>query len=108
MAEVGEGEKAGSVSVRPLGLEGVAADGVEAAELEALGGEFALGAVDVSEHIGLALADGAGAGTAELFEADEGFGAVGPRDGEFLADLGDVGRGEARAHERTMGRKGSN
>ena len=68
-AEAFEGPDAVAVAVGPVGLEGVVADGLDGVEQERRG-SVALGAAagHASEEVGLAAADGAGAGAAELFE----------------------------------------
>jgi hypothetical protein len=51
-----------------------------------------------AEHIGFAIADGAGAGFAHVFEQEIALVPVAPRYGQFLAD--DLQIEDLRGHER--------
>ena len=85
-AKVVEGVDAGAVSVAPFGLPAVAADEFVGFQVEALRGVADGGLLAAPEHVGLAVADGAGAGFADSFERDVAFVPVAPRDGELGAD----------------------
>jgi len=80
------------VSIVPARLQSVTADDDETVELKAGVGMTDLRSQDISEHIRLATASRARARAPQQFEFYKRFGAVTPRNGQFVSDLLDVPR----------------
>src|ERR1043165_6179057 len=75
------------VAVHPIRLQGVVADGRDAAQLERRRGVVLRAAAGhAAEEVRLAAAAGAGAGAAQLFQRIVGFVAVIPHDDQHVAD----------------------
>lgn len=88
--EVIEGEEAGVMAIAEMELDSVAADDVPAGDADAGEGGGAGAAEAAAEEVGLAGVFGAGGLGAEEFHGEVGFGAIGPADGDFVAEEGDL------------------
>lgn len=86
-----EAVDAGAVSIAPARLQSIAADDIEARQLEALIGISHVRSQDVTEHIWLAAARRTWAGPTQVWQIKIGFFSVVPMNGEFISDLLDIG-----------------
>jgi hypothetical protein len=90
--QIVEGKQSRGMAIAPDGPDRVATHVVHARQLKRRRGQRTVGClVEVAHDVRLPVAPGAGAITAELFELHEGFAAVVPLDGQFVADDLDVG-----------------
>src|SRR2546425_655706 len=91
--QVIEGIDSARMSVSPLRLNRITADGRDTNKLKGRGWKrFRRSLVDLAHNIGLAFASGAGTISAEVFQRDIGFGAIIPLDGQFVADVLNINR----------------
>src|SRR5882672_10052289 len=91
-AEISKAINPGAVSIRPTGLQCIAADEIESDKLEALLRVAHLRTHNLTEHIRLAAASRARTRATQQFKFQKRFGAVIPGNGQFVSDLLDVAR----------------
>ena len=84
----------GGVTISPSEEEGVAADKFVRFQLEAALLVVAGGGITATHDIGFAVADGAGAGTAEFLERQELLDTVTPGESQFVAERSHCNEGE--------------
>jgi hypothetical protein len=85
-AEISKAINPGAVSITPTGLQCVTAHQIESDKLEAFVGIAHMWTRNVTEHIRLAAARRARARAPQQFEFQKRFGAIVPRERQFVAD----------------------
>lgn len=89
------------MAIAPHRLNGIATHGIQASELEGLGGKGLVRAfVEGSHDVAFADAAGARARPAQCFDGNEAFPAVIPFDGQFRADLLKIDRSHLNLKRR--------
>src|SRR5947199_6969572 len=91
-AEISKAINPRAVSVGPTRLECITAHQIESDKLEALVSVAHMRTHNLTEHIRLAAASRARTRAPQQFEFHKRFGAVTPRNGQFVSDLLDVSR----------------
>src|SRR5215471_16758196 len=89
-AEISKAINPGAVSIRPMGLQCIAANQSKSKKFEAFLCVARVWTHNASEHIRLAAASRARARAPQQFEFQKRFGAVIPGNGQFVSDLLDV------------------